>query len=863
MKNQPPKWISRFLKWYCDPNLLDEIQGDALELYNRRLGERSKRYADLLFIRDVLGYFRWTNIKKTTKIMNPLKNLILFQSFMKIGFRNIVKHYIINSISIIGLALSLGIGITALIFYDVQVNMDEFHVKGDRIYQITQLTEGSEIEGKTPVVLGPTIHDDNPAVQHFTRIERRGAYVKQRNNTFEEQIAFVDPAFLQVFDFPMIAGNKHSLSKKHSVVISYEMAKKYFANEDPIGKELQLMFTNDYEASFVVTGVMDKYADYASFYFDFYIPFANLFDFQQNENQWQATTDATFILTKPGISPGAITEGLQRYLEPVNAALASKPVVGFKLYPLFDLSEKCHEIAGSVSFTAPAFTRISLAIIALMLMALAVFNFINISIAAYSRRLREIAVRKVIGSNRRQIVLQFFTENLLLCLFSFLLGIYLSMAIFTPGLNYLIPLRIPSSFSSASFMLISLSSLFAGIVAIAGIYPSLYISRFSSSHILKGIAKFKRNSVFSRLMLAIQFVLAFITIVGCFVFTSHSLALYEKEWGYDAKDLLMIRTVSFAQMELMRNELLDDSKVNSIAVSMHSHVGVHNTTINYQYDHKTYESVGYYVDENYLSVLGLNLKSGRWFDGTGRDYEKSVVVNEAMVHSMNWEDPIGEKIDHQGTLREVIGVVSDFHYRSFHSTIRPVLFFGLDEDTPSSLYYLSIKSKPGAIHDLKLSSQLLWDDVVPGEPFVHMLQEEAFASFYEETEASTLILIVLSTIAIILACLGLFGLFSFSIQRRLKEFSIRKVLGATPLSIVTHVSKTYLVIIIIALVIGAPVGYLMIDKLLSIMYPEQMATGFSPFFLAFIMTLGTIGLTITGQIIRAVKVNPTENLRGE
>ncbi|WP_420577709.1 ABC transporter permease [Ekhidna sp.] len=858
----PPKWISRFLEWYCDPDLLDEIAGDALELYHRRSTKRSQLYADVFFFRDVLGYLRWTNIKKPKKFMNPLKNLILFRSFMKIGIRNITRHYIVNSISILGLALALGIGITSLIFYDVQVNMDEFHTKGDRIYQITQVREGAKIEGNTPALLGSSLKTDLTMVERMTRIERRGAYVKYRNDTFEERIAFVDPDFLRIFDFPMISGNEFALTQKSAIVISYEMAKKYFANEDPIGKEIQIMFSETHQTNFVVTGVMDKYSDYASFYFDFYIPFENLTNLHSEVN-WGTQTDATFVLAKPNTNSSELKEGLSQYLTPINANKEEKLVTDFKLYPLFEISEHCREIAGSVSFTAPAFTRISLAVIALMLIALAVFNFINISIASYAKRLREIAVRKVIGSNRRQIIFQFFTESFLLCLFSFLLGIYLSLAVFTPGLNYLIPLRIPSGFSSLSFMVISLSCLFAGIVTIVGIYPSTYISRFSSSHILKGITKFKRNSFFSRLMLAGQFILAFITIFGCFVFTSHTLALFEKDWGYEAKDVLMVRTVRLSQMELMRNAMMEDAQVKSLAISMNSHVGAHNPTVSFQYENKAYESVSYFVDENYHKVLGLNLKHGRWFDGTQIDFDKSVIVNEAMVQEMNWIDPLNKEIEYQGKIRRIIGVVEDFHYRSFHSLIRPVLFFGLQEDTPSSLYYLSMKSASNDLRGLQLKTQLLWDEIAPDEPYTGMLQENAFEAFYEETEASTVILLIISSIAIILACLGLFGMFSFTIQRRLKEFSIRKVLGASPLSIVHQVSKTYVIIISIALLVGAPIGYLMINKLLSIMYPERMETGLSPFLLAFLITAGTIIITIIGQVMRAVKVNPTENLRGD
>ena len=319
MSNRPPKWITKFLVWFCDPSLLDEIEGDVLELYERRVRD-GKFSANIRYFRDVLSYFRIANLRKNRISSNPLKNFILLRNFLKIGFRNVLKKdFSINAINIFGFALALGICVTSLIFYDVQVNMDQFHEKGNRIYQITQVTKNLDHVGGTPLALGSSFKQDLSTIEQFTRIERRIVYMKHKKDVFEEQVAFVDPSFLQLFDFPMIAGNRSSLSNKNSIILGYEMAQKYFAGEDPMDKALQVKFSDEYTGTFIVKGIMDKYSDYASLYYDFYIPFDNLFQMTDGKvNQWEATVDATFLLMKEGTNVNDIRSIVPNYLNTIN-----------------------------------------------------------------------------------------------------------------------------------------------------------------------------------------------------------------------------------------------------------------------------------------------------------------------------------------------------------------------------------------------------------------------------------------------------------------------------------------------------------------------------------------------------------------
>lgn len=864
MKHQPPKWADRFLKWYCDPKLLEEIEGDIYELFDRRIKSEGPGKAKMKFVWDVLRFFRLSNIKKGNRYRSPLFGIILIRSFLNTGLRHIYKNLTTSLISILGLAIALGLCITSIIFYDIQVNLDEFHTKGDRIYQVTRIMksdEGRYLAGNTPIPLGPSILKDYTAIEEFVRIEQTGAYVSASKKTFEEKVAFVDPGFFTLFDFEFYTGDRNSLKRKNTIVISYEMAKKYFPDNEPIGKVLKVKFSNNHSSNFEVAGILKPYSNYASFSFDFYIPFDHYFDEQNRKSDdWEQDIDATFVLIrKEKVFSELLND--ERYLSPVNEDKSDLMTEGYVLFSLYSLSENSQNIRGSISWAPPSFTRMGLAFIAFLMLLLAIFNYINISIASSTRRLKEIAIRKVIGSNRLLIIFQFMTENILLCALAFGFGYFLSYSVFVPGLDQMLPMNIPFSFSSWEFIMTPMVLLFILTALISGAYPAYYISRFESNVILKGSERFGNNSIISRVLLGFQLTLAFIMIIGSLVFVSQSRDILNMDWGYDPENRYVIRTTNQQQTKLLKQELLNLSSVKGISVSR-GQIGLHSLDINFLYEDIDYHSTTYFVDHFYQQNMGLSLIRGSWLSDRIED-KKGIVINESFARKLIWQEPIGKQIYVNGDHLTVIGVVRDFKHRNFNKTDTPVMFQHIENYQGDGLTYLTLNIQEGKMEEVSDYVAEAWLSIAPGEPYVARQQDTVFDGFYEQTVQSGKILITLSTIAILLACLGLFGLLSFSIQKRLKEFSIRKVLGASAMSIVWHVTRQYLPIIVIAFVLGILVGNMLIYKLLYLMFNNLTPLSFIPYLMAFMIILVTILITISGQIIKATRVNPVENLRSE
>ncbi len=854
--------MMRFLRWYCNPELLEEIEGDVQELYERRYQDRGYDFASRKLFWDVIRFFRWTNIKRTNS-KYTMDRTLLFRNYLKLGFRTISKHWVTSTINIVGLGLALGLGITIFIFVDMQLHMDSFHQKKERIYQITNdVKEENALNtwGDTPMQLGPQLKSDYPIVEDYARIEYSGANFKYKDNIFAESFIYTDPSFFRIFDFPMLYGSKDALNNKSGIVISHDMAVKYFDNEDPVGKELTIKFNSGQVKRFVVSAVLDKYPDNASFSFNFYLSIENFFDSQPDkQNSWNYLTDATFLLFREDANPFDIESSYDSYVEVQNASNGEWTVAGFDLFHLPTLSQKSFEIVSSVSNGSHPAGRVALAVISIFILILACFNFMNISVAAATKRLREIGLRKVMGGIRRQIIGQFMVENLLQCLFAMILGTMISYFVILPIFNKMIPIHIPFEFSSFPLMFGFFAAILIVTGFISGAYPAFYISKFEPVHIFRSGDRFGKRNMFSKILLGFQFFFAFVTIVGSFVFTDNAYYFTNKDWGYEPKDIFSIPVENSEQAELLKARLADHSEVTETSVTR-GQIGIQNFYVNYDYLGEQYQSIIFEVDGNYQKVMNLPLIEGRFIEDTEQDLQNSVVVNETFVEKMGWDNPIGQVFQYDSVRKTVVGVVQDFHYYSFYRPVEGVFFSGLRENSGNQLV---VKSNPGSMLTVDEFARESWFTLAPNDPYDRKFQEDVFDDFFYENRANITLMLLISGVTIVLATLGLYGLFSFNIQRRLREFSVRKVLGAAPIAIVKIASKQYVWIILVAFVLGAPLGFILIDQLVTSIYPDPKGAGPLPFVVAILIVLLTISITIAGQILKATRVNPAENLRAE
>ena len=863
----PPKWAQRFLKWYCNPQLLEEIEGDIYELFDRRIDEKGPSFARKRFAWDVIRFCRWSNIKRSKTNNQRSNSIIMLTNYLQVGFRNITRNWLTSSINILGLALALGCLITLFIFIDMQQNMDRYHSNAANIYQIVNKVRNDDGNlstwGDSPIELGPTILANHPQAVDIFRIEQQTANVKYEDKVFQENLNFVDPGYLNNLDYDFLSGDHKTLENRDHVVISYYMAEKYFADEDPIGKQITMKFYNSKVKTFTVGAVLDKYRYNTSIRLDFMIPMANFEEIGMAKKlDWAYLTDATFVVLQDGTDPNEFKSELLQYIEVQNSFDPEWIIEDFELISLNELSQRNFEINSPVAGSSHPSGRIALGVIAILLTLLACFNYMNISVASSTKRLKEIALRKVMGSNRSGIAIQFLFENLLQVIIAILLGCIISYFLFMPGFNSVLPFTIPFKFASIYTMIAFFLGIFLFVGIISSLYPSLYVSKFQPVNIFKGKTRFGSKNLFSKILLGFQLTVAFITVVSGFLFAYNAMHLKNTAWGYNAEDILSVRVNDQSQFSALR-EFADNHPDVAQMIGASDNFTQDYGAYSIKYLEKDIRSIVLGAAPEYAELMQLKLIEGRF---ANRDLEDEsnmeVIINEQMVSKLNLSDPLGKRISIDSDIYTIVGVVEDFQYHLWIA-YEPLLPAMICVNPKEEYHYAIFKSTPGTIDRLDASINEYWSNIAPNDPYDRVIQMDAYDEYLREMDSNIMIIGFISLIAVVLASLGLFGLLSFNIQSRLKEFSVRKILGAELLQIITVASRQYFWIVIIAFFLGAPLGYFLINQMIVSIYPDPAPASATPFIVAILIMVLTLSLSIIGQLLKAGKVNPVENLRHE
>ncbi len=860
---QPPKWADRFLSFYCNPDLLEEIQGDCYELFDRAVQNGKPTAAKWIFIWNVLRFFRWSNIKRS-KTQNRMNQLGMFSNYFRVGLRNMTKHWSVAFINIFGLAIAISLAITTFLFIDFQLNMDQFHSKKDQIYQIVNRVndgEGTALWGDSPLLLGPQLQAEHPAVENVVRFEFQYGNMRHDKKVFSEFVTFVDQGYFDMFDFDIKYGNRNALKDKRNIVLSEALSIKYFGEENPVGEQVSIKYANGTIQQYVIGAVMTKFPATAAVSSSLLVPIDNFYDLELEQNyDWSYFTDATFVELKKGTDPNALQPVLAGYKSLQNNSKSKWAIQDFELISLNGLALRGFDIDGSIAEASHPAGRVALSVLAGILLILACFNYMNIAVASATKRLKEIAMRKVMGGARGQIIVQFLFENLIQVAIALLGGLALSYFVMLPGFNKMIPITIPFEFSSLPVLVLFFLGMLIIIGLLSGAYPALYISKFQPTSIFKGKAKFGGKNLFSRILLGFQFFFSFSTIVGSLIFVDNARYLAQKDWGYDPSGVLSIAINNETEFQALRDAAASMPEVKQIAGSK-GHIGRSNTYTNVDQLESKMGTFVYKISPDYFDAMRIRLKEGRFFNrNSTTDQENAIVINEKFAAKMGWEDPLSEWVTYDSTRREVIGVVEDFHYNMFYDDIDPVMFTLEDQ---KAYDYFIVQADHQSLQQLQSHLEEAWLLVAPNDPYLPKFQSDVFDSFFLENRANVIIISVIAGIAIILTALGLFGLFAFNIRKKLKEFSVRKVLGARPLDIIRIASKEYFWVIIISMVLGMPAGYLLINQLIQSIYPSPSEAGPLPFVVSLLIVMVTVALTIAGQVLRATRVNPAETLRSE
>ncbi|UHG92173.1 ABC transporter permease [Spirosoma oryzicola] len=807
----------------------------------------------------------------------------MLQNYIKIAWRNLVRNRVFSAINIIGLSLGIATCLLISLFVLDELSYDRYNEKADRMVRV--IFRGSSAGGKMNEahVMPPTaqtLKADYPEVQEATRIRLGGTpVVTVDTKTFRDAaVAFTDSNFFQVFTLPLLEGSaKTALVRPNTAVITKAMARNYFGNEDPVGKVITMKSWN---ASYQITGVVEQVPVNSHFHFDLFLSMASLPE--AKSSSWVTSEFFTYLVLPSGYDyrklEVKLPQVVEKYVGPqlqqsMGMSLAQFRQkgndIGLYLQPLTDIhlhSDFAYDLSASGNIQ---YVYIFGAI-ALFMLLIACINFMNLSTAGASKRAKEVGIRKVLGSMQQSLTNQFLVESLLLTAIALLLAVgvvYLAL----PAFNELSGKALTLNFLTTGWLLPAL--LFFGLLVgiLAGSYPAFFLASFRPVAVLKG-SLFKGNSksigVRSGLVV-FQFFVSIILMVGTTVVYRQLDYIQNKKLGYSKDQVLVMTETSLLGKNeaVFRDQIARDSRVVNVSTSGYLPAGPSNNNNFFVYPEanstQLVKTLRYDVDYEYIPTLGMELAAGRNFSKAYGTDSTGVILNETAAKTLGWANKaLGRTITHadnQGhtTSLRVIGVVKDFHFKSLHEPISP-LVMTLGQTGGTVIAKVKTKDITGLLASLKTQ----WNQLTTDAPFTYAFLDERFNDTYRAEQKIGQILGLFAGLTIFVACLGLFGLATFTAEQRTKEIGVRKVLGASVMGIIALLSKDFLKLVAIALVAAIPVSWYLMDRWLQDFAYKISIDGWT-FALAGALSVGIALLTVSSQSIKAALVNPVRSLRSE
>ena len=790
----------------------------------------------------------------------------MIKNYLLVIFRNLFKNRVFTLINVIGLGIALAVCIVAFFNHMFNYEFDRTHENFDRIYRVTSFRdmEGREQEyGVVPATLGLEIKKDIPGIEKCARLMRSGSPVKEGNDIFPTQISYVDPEFLDIFTFPLVFGEKKSIEGQGNVLISSKMASTLFGDEHPIGKTISVVNDKNKEFTYTVSGVFADLPDNSSFRIDILTHFDNfLLMWEQNDADWKMLARVLFILVpeKSGIS--GIIQSLKNYIPVQNRVREDFKITGFNLVPMDDVGESNRNIWSSGLFPSlhPA-ALISPPIMAIFILLIACFNFANTSIAAFSKRLKEIGLRKTFGGQRSQLVTQFLFETLIICLLALFVSIIIAEFLVPAYSSLWAYMSIELTLTEYAFFWIFLLLLLLLTGFLSGVYPALYVSGFSPVKVLRGVS-FKSSGKTSTVLLALQFTISVMALVLGIVFAKNAGYQESLDLGYDKSKLIVV-PVPPEYFTSFRNDIMGNPKIIS-AEGTQNHIGFGSYRRPIKDEVKQIEVDVLDVGPGYAGTMGLKLVDGRMFEELRVAADRtnaSIIVNNKLVEDFGWKNPVGKTVTLYDTTKlTVIGVVEDF-YSS-----------GLWEEVEPSMLRLSLSDQYGVIA-VKANSEDLpevleyldekWKSMGTNYIFGGILQEDTLQEGKDINESIMKVNIFLAISATLLSLIGMYNLVSLDIIKRTKEMGIRKIQGASVPLIMYLASKKFLIVLVVASILGCIGGYYLSVMLLDSIWDYFIDINIGILLIASAVMFTATIFTIAFKIVNAAKRNPVDSLRYE
>ncbi|NOT73699.1 MAG: FtsX-like permease family protein [Cyclobacteriaceae bacterium] len=812
----------------------------------------------------------------------------MIQNYLKVASRNIVKRKMYSFINAFGLSIGIAFCILIFLYIRDEKSFDQFHQNKASIYRIEAKRYNSwNPDPNEPYQqyawlqagLKQALKDEIPEVELATRFNSENKCVfRQGDKVFTEDITYVDADFFKMFSFKLLSGNADKLFlNTDEIVLTPKVVKKYFGDADPIGKIVQV--DNQGEKSYTVTGVVEAPPANSSLDFSVLLPQQNRPYHDRMVAQWGNSNSPTFVQLVQDTDLSKFSRNLDKLLEKYMSDRfkkwrdeATTPIpadiklleLKFTQLPGWHLKKEI----GWHKVSDPSYSLI-LGGVALLILLIACINYVSLALTTSTSRKTEVGIRKVVGAQKNQLVWQFGLESLILAFISMFTGILL-VFLFLPAFNQYTGKEITLTFT-VFFQLLGVSTLLTFIVgAIAGSYPAIFLSSFRPALVLKGGFTSKLQAGFTKPLVVVQFALSAFLIISSVVMYRQMQYVTTKDLGYNQEQVIVVPTQTGwnskadETVEQFRAKSLQEPSIISVAGTSSSFTEGY-SRYGYKINGEQKDAYVYSVDSYYMSTLGIELIQGRNFDINRPSDKTGVIVNEALVRDMKWTDPLNEHLnwreDTVGIGSQVIGVVKDYHFLSLERDIDP-MFISMDKESIGNLVNILIKVSPEDMPGTVEKIHKIWKEISPDKPFDYAFLDQNVAKQYESYQRWMSIMGLATGFAILISCLGLFGLAGINAVNKTKEIGIRKVMGAEIASIFVLLNRQYVWLSFLAFIIAAPASYYAMEKWLS-SFKFKIEVGWELYAISMLAGLFVALATVSYHAIRVALVNPAETLKYE
>jgi putative ABC transport system permease protein len=843
------------------------------------LGDFREVYSQLIRTRGFLSAWIWYLFQVLRSIPGFVKNKIywsvaMFRNYLVISFRNIVRNKWFSMIKIVGLSVGMAAFLLILFYVQFELSYDRFHEKSDRIHllltrdphmrkDIIEYTVGS------PEPLAAALIEDIPEVVKATRIMKPWGdktVLQYGEKRFFEKGIYADHHFLDIFTFPLCKGDpKKALLDPNAIVISKSIAQKLFGNSDPMGKTIVYRESSS-KYDLKVTGVAEPVQKNSHLQFDYLISVETLVQDKSKKwmiNVWNVGNFMTFVELTENASVTEIEKKILA-LSAQRSGAEPESLKGFEiaLQPIRDIHLRS-QIRGQESSRMEIRYVYLFVSIALVILLIACINYMNLTTARSATRSREIGIRKVVGANRKQLFKQFVGESCFITLISMGFALLLIHAVL-PWFRSFIGVDLPVNYLQNTSLLIAIIASWLFISLFAGSYPALVLSATKPINVFRDFATSgKKGSAFRNLLVVVQFTASVVLIVGTVVIFGQMDFIKNRRLGYDREHVIVIPThekETGLKAQAIKNELLQYPEVIGVTVSGALPLDVRSSFLNQRFEGEDGQTVRMnirfdYIDYDFLDVFKIEMAQGRNFSKDFSDDESAVLVNETAVKQLEWTNPIGKKLPGRDEYH-VIGVVKDFYFASLHRRIEPMMFL------VGGGRRIAVRMRPGNVRKSVALLNDVFERNTQSQPFDFFFLDDRFNQIYQKDQRTGEIFGYFSLLAIFIACLGLLGLASFTVERRTKEIGIRRVLGASAYRIMMLLGKEYIRLVIIANVIAWPVAYFAMNRWLQ-NFAYRININVWMFILAAAGVLFIAFFTVSYQTLKAAFANPADTLRYE